>query len=419
MKFTIRSVATLKADPTRDTYYWCDDVTGFGIRIKPNGTSSYMLQYRTRAGISRRLTIGKVNVLTPDEARKLAKERLAEVARGNDPANERSAERRSMSIKELCAEYIKAAEAGAIIGKKGLSKKASTLATDKGRIARHILPLLGSRKAHDITAPDIVRFIKDVSQGKTAVDVKTGLRGRAIVEGGKGTATRTAGLLGGILSYAVSEGIITNNPVRGVKRPADQKRIVRLEASDYKNLSQKLDALMKQGVAWQAIAAIKLLTLTGCRKSEIESLRWSDVDLVGQALRLSDSKTGRSVRPIGKSVVDLLHELPRAGAWVLPGRRQDGHYGGLAKIWARKKPLDQITLHGLRHGFASIAGELGFSELVIATLLGHAAASVTSRYVHHVDATLIAAADAVSGRINQALECGPALDKTSDGRVRT
>ena len=125
MKFTIRAVGALTANSARDSYYWCDDVTGFGIRIKPNGTSSYMLQYRTSAGVSRRLTLGKVNVLTPNEARKLAKERLAEVAKGNDPANERSAERHRISVKELCAEYIKAAQTGAIIGKKGLKKKRS------------------------------------------------------------------------------------------------------------------------------------------------------------------------------------------------------------------------------------------------------------------------------------------------------
>ncbi len=398
MKFTVRSIAALKPDHSREIFHWCDDVKGFGIRIKPTGTASYLLQYRTSGGISRRLTLGKVSVLTPDEARRLAKQRLSEVARGNDPANERAEERRSMSMKDLCNDYMKAIEAGAILGKKGLPKKPSTLVTDKGRIERHILPLLGTKKVRDITSPDIVRFIKDVTQGKTATDIKTGLRGRAIVEGGRGAAARTAGLLGGILTYAVTEGIIEHNPARGVKRPADQKRIVRLEPSHYRTLGESLPVMLQKGTARHAILAIQLLALTGCRRGEIEALQWSEVDLEGQALRLNDSKTGRSIRPIGKPVIKLLSSLNNNGTWVLPGR-EGRHYGGLPKVWARSVPIDGLTLHGLRHGFASVAGDLGYSELVIGALLGHASTGITSRYIHHIDTTLISAADAVASKI--------------------
>ena len=121
-----------------------------------------------------------------------------------------------MTVAALCDLYLK----------EGASeKKASTLAIDKGRIERHIKPLLGKRRISEVTSADVRRFMRDVADGKTAADVKTKARGRAIVEGGKGTAARTVGLLGGIFTFAVAEKLRTDNPVRGVKRFADKRDV--------------------------------------------------------------------------------------------------------------------------------------------------------------------------------------------------
>ena len=146
-----------------------------------------------------------------------------------------------MTIRQLCRAYLEAADKELIIGKGRRPKKSSTLYIDRGRIERHILPLLGSRAVRDLKTPDIARFMRDIATGKTAADVKTGFRGRAIVEGGAGTASRTVGLLGGILSFAVSEGIIPVNPARGVKRPADKRREIRLSADQYRALGKALE----------------------------------------------------------------------------------------------------------------------------------------------------------------------------------
>jgi integrase len=418
MKFTIRTVATISADAMRDVVIWDDELAGFGLRMKKSGTAAYMIQYRNAGGLSRRLTLGRVGVLTPEEARKLARAKLAEVAKGGDPAEAKAAARKAMTVAQLCKEYLAATEKGTVLGKRGLPKKASTLYTDRGRIHRHILPLLGNRKVRDLTTPDVVKFMRDVTTGKTAADIKTGFRGRAIVRGGKGAGARTVGLLGSILSFAVSEGVIAANPVRGVKRPADERRKVLVSPDQYHALGAALASAEADREPWQMVAAVRLLALTGCRRGEIEGLRWGDVDLAGGCLRLSESKTGKSVRPLGAAAAAVLKELPRTGPFVLPGSSGEGHFTGLPKAWVRMlkrvgdvasdsgeevASLAGLTPHGLRHGFASVAANLGLTEITISALLGHSAATVTGRYIHHVDTALVAAADRVSARILAAM----------------
>jgi integrase len=407
MKLTKRAIAAIAPDSTRDKCVWDDEVRGFGLRIKPTGVRSFIVQYRNSSRISRRMTIGKFGVLTVEEARTLAKRVLADVIRGADPAEKRSEERKAMTVRQLCDAYVEAADKGLILGKRGQPKKTSTRYVDQGRITRHILPLLGNRLVRDLTTPDIARFMRSVAAGKTADDTKTCLRGRAIVKGGRGTAARTAGLLGGILSFAVSEGVISVNPARGIKRPADQRREVRLSAEQYKALGQALSEAKSRGENPAAILAIKLLALTGCRRGEIERLRWSELDLTGHCLRLANSKEGRSIRPVGQAAIELVSDLPTESEFVLPDRSTCRPFSGLPKAWRRivaGTQLAHLTPHGLRHAYASVASDLGYAEPTIAALLGHATRTMTGRYIHHLDAALIAAADTVSDRIAAALD---------------
>jgi integrase len=402
MKLTKRSIDDLEPLPSGDLYVWDDEVAGFGLRVKRSGVRSFMVQYRNASGVSRRITLGKFGVLTADEARKLAKAKLAEAAKGDDPAEKRSEDRKAMTVRQLCRAYLEAASKNLIIGKGGRPKKSSTLYIDRGRIERHILPVLGTRPVRDLKTPDINRFMRDVASGKTAADIKTGFRGRAIVKGGPGTASRTIGLLGGILSFAVSEGVISANPARGVKRPADKRREIRLSANQYQALGNALVAAGSAGENSAAILGVRLLALTGCRRGEIERLRWDEVDLPGRCLRLSESKEGKSVRPLGGDAIALLAKVPRESRYVLLGTVLDKPFVGLPKAWARviaNANLVGLTPHGLRHAFASVAADLGYAEPTIAAMLGHATHSTTGRYIHHLDSALIAAADKVAGQI--------------------
>lgn len=394
-------------------FVWCSELAGFGVRVFPSGRRVYYADYRTKTGTRRRMSLGAHGKITVDEARKLAITTLGDVIRGEDPAEERSSRRKSTTVAELCDRYLEAADKGLIMGKRGAAKKASTLYVDRGRIERHIKPLLGKRLVIELTQPDVQRFVRDVQAGKTADVIKTGSRGKAVVEGGAGTAARTVGLLGGILSFAISEGIITANPAAGVKKPADRKRKRRLSANEFAALGKALQAIEdSQEERWQAMAGVRLLALTGCRLGEIVKLRWAEVDRVESCLRLQDSKEGASVRPVGQAVVALLNSLPSAGGspFVLPAARGSGAFASLDDALERiaaRAGLPDVTAHTLRHSFASVAGDLGYSDSTIGALLGHAGSTVTSRYVHHLDAVLIVAADRVAAWIEGALS-GPA-----------
>jgi integrase len=397
---------TVDAAELRDKPYfiWCSELPGFGVRVHPSGKRVYYADYRNKAGARKRMSLGHHGKLTTEEARKLALVTLAGVLKGEDPAEERATRRSSLTVRELCENYLEAAERGLVMGKGGKPKKASTLDTDRGRIERHIKPLLGTKLVRDLTQADVNRFIRDVASGKTAVVEKTA-KGKSIVEGGVGTASRTAGLLGGILSFAVSEGVIPFNPALGVRRPADKKRQRRLTAEEYRQLGKALEEAEAEVETQQAINATWLLALTGCRLGEIEGLKWSEVDEAGGCFRLAETKEGASVRPIGRPAFEVLARVEkRKGCpFVLPAVRSDGAFGGMFDAWKRimaRTKLEGVTPHTLRHSFASVAGDLGFTESTIGAMLGHAAGTVTSRYVHHLDSVLVAAADKVARAIH-------------------
>lgn len=394
------------AEPRERQYtLWCSDLKGFGLFVQPSGTRTYFVDYRNAGGARRRISIGRHGPVTAEQARKLAIATLGETVRGADPAEVRVAQKRAITMKELCERYLDAANKGLILGKGNRPKRATTLYTDERRIIRHIIPLLGPKKVADLRAADVNRFIHDVAGGKTKVVEKTAKRrGKSIVRGGLGAATRTTGLLGGILSFAVSEGIIERNPTEGVKRPADNHKRRRLNSDEYSALGAALKAAQDDGEAHQAILGVWLLALTGCRLGEIVKLKWREVDEAGSCFRLDDSKEGASTRPMGKAVFEVLRQIDRTEdrRYVLAPARGGLSFGGMPKAWlriAKRAGFTDVTPHTLRHSFASTAGDLGYSESAIAAMLGHAAGSVTSRYIHHLDSVLIAAADKVAEHV--------------------
>ena len=328
------------------------------------------------------------------------------MSKGSDPAESRKLERGAVTIETLCREYLDRAQRGLILTRRGEAKSATTLYTDKGRIEHHIIPLIGSRTVKDLTPVDVRRFMQGVMSGKTATDVKTRARGRAIVTGGNGAASRAVGLLGGILSFAVSEGYRPDNPARGIVKPKDGTREWRLDDDGYRVLGQCLANANREH--WQAVLGTRALALTGCRRNEIEGLKKSEIDWTGSALRLGNTKTGKSIRPIGDAALAVLRDACERSSsqFVFPSITSIAkHHIGLTEALQRiaGDDLPGLTSHGLRHSFSSTAEDIGFSVPTIKALIGHSRAGVTEGYIHKIDTALVAAADRIARHIDDAM----------------
>lgn len=385
---------------------WDSDVQGFGVRALANGPV-YVLKYR-HFRRQRWYKIGRHGApWTVETARREARRLLGEVAAGKDPSERRELDRKAPTIAELCDLYLKEAPT-LVLPRRGRPKRESTLATDRGRIERHIKPLLGWLRVDALTREDAEEFLRKVAAGATKADVRTKPRGRAIVDGGKGTATRTLGLLGAVISFAVKRRMRPDNPVHGISRFADRKRERFLSGEEFTRLGAALAQAEQDGEHPSAVAAIRLLALTGCRKSEILWLRWEHVDFALGALRLPDSKTGARVVMLGTPALELLGKLPRVegNQYVLPGCKNEAPFIGVPHVWQRirkKANLSDVRLHDLRHSFASMGALAGTGMPLIGRLLGHADSRTTDRYVHFAAHPIRAAANSIANAVSEAL----------------
>ena len=402
-KLTAKVIDAAKPEAKRYVI-WDTEKKGFGLRVETTGLKSFIVRYRLGQGgrnaPRREIVIGRFGNWTADAARKEAGSVLNAVDAGRDPASERDRKRKELTISELCDRYLKDGTG---------HKKASTLKIDVGRIERHIKPLLGKRMVSEVDQADIRKFMRDIASGKTAADVKTGYRGRAIVEGGKGTASRTVGFLGGIFSFAVHEKLRTDNPVRGVKRYADNKGQRFLSGSELNALGDAIRTIEAEGGNKIALAIIRLLAFTGARKSEITCVKWPEIDFERQCLRLGDSKTGAKVIPLGPPALTIFAATERreGSEWVFPAESGDGTFQGTEKVWYKVRTnagMPQLRMHDLRHSFASMGLAAGDNLAVIGKLLGHSDVKTTSRYAHLADDPVKQAAARISGSIAAALD---------------
>jgi integrase len=392
----------------REFFEWDAEVRGFGVRVMKSGRMSFIVQYKTPQGATRRMVIGQVGALTPDQARKLAKARLAEVEQGRDPSAQRHEARTALTVDELCGQYLEAARAGLVLTRFRKPKRPRTIYDDEGRVLRHIKPLIGNLVAANppLTAAVVQRMADAIAAGKTAGTFKTKSRGVAKVAGAAAAAARTVELLGGIWSWAERRGLVSGpNPARGVeKHKCDAKE--RFLSPDE---LARLGAVLREQEATHpaAVAALRLIAFTGLRREEACGLRWREIDATAGCLRLEATETGRSMRPIGQPALSLFEALSRgASEWVFPNRDDTGS-ADLKKRIAElfdKAGLADARAHDLRRSFATVAADEGYGDATIGELLGHARRGVTAvHYIRRPDAALIAAADRVASRIAAAM----------------
>jgi len=439
-KLTQKLIAQLEA---RDADYSVRDteVVGLGIRVWPSGSKTFIVTYRL-GGQLRKLTLGRADQgYDLQEARERAREKLQEVRQGIDPQAEKVAERNALTVSAMIDHYMKDGPA------LKPNKKASSWETNRTLFDCHVRPLLGRRLARDLTRLDVAKFQLEVSQGKTARNVRTGYRKRSRVTGGKRVAALAVVTLGAAYEFAILTDLLKTNPTKGVERFQTIRRERYLSDREIAAISEALAQFEREEARHAVMAdAVRLLILTGCRKSEILSLRWEFVDWEVGCLRLPESKTGAKTVPLADAALELLRRRweetrppePSRGhnsgevisqaersPFVLPALKGDGHYVGLPHIWTRvKERADEILrlkaseagkdprdvrsllnarLHDLRHSFASFAIAGGASLFMVGKVLGHKQARTTEIYAHLSDDPLKQLANRTANRLTEAM----------------
>lgn len=426
-KLTKRIVDALQHDRGRDVFVWDTEVRGFGIRAKPSGTKTFLIQYRNAERRTRRLVIGQFGVLTVDLARDLAKKKLASVVDGGDPSAERRAAREGMTVAEVCDWYLEEAEARRLLGRNRRPIKASSVAGDRSRIEQHIKPIIGSRVVSHVRLADIERLQADIAAGKTARSRRAGRGGQT--SGGAGVAARAISTLRSLLNHARRLGLIEQNPANGVRVIASEKLKRRLSAGEIRHLGKIIMQMDREGEHPTGLSAIRAMLLTGFRRMEVLAMREEWIDPEGNCVAFPDTKSGSQLRAVGDAaVIHLLSQASQhSSPFIFPADRGEGHFIGVVRVLDRvctRAGLNDVSPHTLRHTFASIAASLGFSELTISGLLGHAPRGVTQRYVH-LDTALVIAAGQVAAEIARLMDGGEVVSVQerkllrSKGRAKT
>ena len=374
-----RVVDALEAD--RDMLVWDRHLPGFAVRVYPSGTRTYIVQTRGPYG-ARRVTLGRHGTIAAAEARRRAWQVIARIKAGKEPLPEHSASRRTAGprLADMAARYMDEYVA--------VHCKPATMRIRSSAIYRHIVPRLGNLRIGAVRR----RHVVALQQRLAATPVQ---------------ANNVVVTLSQIYAKAGDWGVLAEgtNPCRHVELYRQRRRERFLTEAEFERLGRVLDEALENGGATpEAVAAIRLLMLTGCRRGEILKLRWDDVDLDAPELRLRDSKTGPRVVPLSPSAARLLAGLHRsaAGEWVIPGRKPGAHMVRLGNAWRRLRKragLHDVRLHDLRHSFASSALALGESLPMIARLLGHRQIASTARYAHLARASVHEAADRVANSL--------------------
>lgn len=382
-KLTKAFIATL-ATEGKDIYVWDIGTAGFGIRVKPSGIKTYILQYRNKYGRVKRLTIGRFGDLTLDEARREASIMRGQVSLGSDPAQKRQNDRAVQSIRDLAERYMQ----DHCIGR----CKESTIKAHNWLLNKFILPKFGARKIVELTPQDIGRFHQSLRNTPY-------------------NANRSIGLLKAMYSKAEEWAVIppNTNPARPIKPFREKKRHRFLMPEEFEILFSAINRLENiRGIDIYQAAAIRLLILTGCRLSEILELTWDEVDFRNERLVLQKHKTdAKGVKgiPLNHDALNVLKNLPRKNdnEYVIIGKKPHAHMVNLRKPWLRvleEASIENVRIHDLRHSFASAAASAGIPIQIVGALLGHSSPQSTARYAHLYDDPLREASTTISKVIN-------------------
>ena len=361
---------------------WDSDVQGFGVRRQLQAVK-YVLKTRIR-GRDYWFTIGTHGApWTPDSARREAQRLLGEIAAGKDLAHVRDQRKSTPTLEVVAEQFLR--EHGKKLG--------SRTADEYGRLLRKLAyPTMGKRPIDSIDRSAIAKLHHSWSQTPRQ-------------------ANHLLSVLSKLMNWATTRGLVSaaGNPCRGIEHYKEIKRERFLSAAELTRLGEALrEVEQEQTSSPYAVAAIRMLLLTGARLSEILTLKWDDVDQDNRQLRLPRSKTGPKSIYLTTAVAEILQSLPRVkgNPYVIVGERPGAHLVNLQKPWQRiraRAGLEDVRLHDLRHSYASVGATGGLSLLFVGKLLGHRQASTTHRYAHLAEDPVRQAGEQISEAIATAL----------------
>ena len=320
----------IAAMPPGPFLMWDSAVKGFCCRRQLSDVITYNVVFRTRTGLQRWMKVGRHGIITPTEARAEAVRILRAVTLGEDPANERYALRGGATMSELLDDYVADMQSGKING-----KKSSTISSDKSRIKNHILPGFGKQRVAAITQSNIEEFMNRMSPG---------------------SAKRIVVLLGSIFTFAINKGLRGDNPCSKIKKPVDVRKTRRLSEVEYAQLHKALGSAPNPTAA----SVITFLTITGWRSGEARNLRWEELDIPRQVANLSDTKSGKSIRPLSVEAIRIIEAQPKNGPCVFAYK--DKPLINLNQYFNRLGLSSDVTPHSLRHSLASLAADMGMPD---------------------------------------------------------
>jgi len=338
-----------------------DDLAGFAIRRNNDGSLTYLVEYRAGRGRSfptRRISLGRHGALTPDEARRAAKQMLARVAGGEDPAAERAGRRREPTVRDVLITALEQHWKP--------KRRASTAKVFEEMINRTLIPAFGAIRVTDLSRSQV--------RGWHAAQTH---RPRA--------SNHELAVLRKALSLAISDELIVDNPARGIPLHPEGSRDRIPSDEELRGIWIELTGT---ALRLEATTLIKLLILTGCRTGEWQTARWSDVDLQRGILSLRAENTKVGVRhvPLPEPALALIGALPRRSDFILCNDVGNGPItkDNIRRTWEAvrgKVGAPDLRLHDLRHGFATRGASLGANALILRDALGHKTLAMTGRYV--------------------------------------
>ncbi|QGM96259.1 site-specific integrase [Methylocystis parvus] len=412
LKLTKRNVDAIQpAQGSAPDFYYDPDLAGFGVRVTSTGSKSWVVEYRPHGGgravTKRRVTLGKVGALTPDQARRAAAEMLAQVRLGADPATEKTERRKSLTVGDLLALF------------------------DEQYVATMVKP--GTAVSHRIALGELRRAHGGVKAEALSRAQVASLHARMADR--PYAANRAAAVWGKVFTWGASRGLVPegHNPTKGLQKYREQGRERFLTSDELARLGTALADGETVGLPYEvdeakpnakhaakpenrrvmldpfAVGAIRLLILTGARLREILDAKWSEVDMERGVIFLSDSKTGRKPIYLSAAAQEVLASLPRieGNPHIIAGAKEGAPRADLKKPWAavcRAAGLKGVRIHDLRHSFASFGAGASLGLPIIGKLLGHTQAATTARYAHLDADPLRRAVDTIGATIAAAME---------------